>query len=147
MPRCVWCNRSAGELRTLVLRRGREQQSVAVHPEHETSVLDWHAFALRHEASLVLRMTLRPLVLLASIGLAALVDKRLIPVVAGLAIAWVATTIWRFPFATPQTVGLLGIRRSVTLARAIAVGIGIIGGAFAAVGWWLPVIVRHGRVS
>jgi uncharacterized membrane protein len=46
-----------------------------------------------------------------------------VPVV-GLAIVALAAFMARFPFPTPQTVQLLGLRRSLFLVR---VGIGIIG--------------------
>ena len=138
MPRCIWCHQSTGELRTLLLRNGREHRFVIVHPEHEERVIDWHNFVLTHQASLVLRLALLPLVLLAVIGLASLVNSRLIPIAVGVVVVCVAATVWRFPFATPQTVSLLGVRRSVSISRALAVVLGLLGAILASARLWLP---------
>ncbi len=92
---------------------------------------------MKHQASFVLRVAMLPLALLALIGLASLLNKRLILVGVGLAVVWVAATFWQFPFATPQTVSLLDMRRSVTLTRTLAAGLALLGVILAGAGWWL----------
>jgi hypothetical protein len=47
MNRCLWCNRSDGELRTVTLRAGKERRDVPVHPAHEAQLVAWHARVVR----------------------------------------------------------------------------------------------------
>ena len=130
MTRCLWCNGSEGELRTVTLIEGRARRPVAVHSAPEASLAAWHARVASDTPRFVATMAFAPLILLAAIGLAALVSRTLTSVVLGLALVALAAFVWRHPYATPLTVRLLGVRRSVRLVRAAAVVLAI--GGFAA---------------
>jgi hypothetical protein len=130
MNRCLWCNQSDGELRTVTLREGRERRDVTVHPEHEAALVAWHARVASDTQRFVTTLVFTPLVLLAAVGLAALVSRASTFVVLGLALIALSAFMWAHPYATPQTVRLVGVRRSITLVRA-ATAVLAAGGAFA----------------
>ena len=119
MNRCLWCNESSGELRTVTLRQGKERRDVFVHAAHQSSLVDWHARAVNEAQRFVTIVAFAPLFILAAVGLAALVSRRSTPVIIGLALIALAALMWRHPFATPQTVRLMGVRRSIIVVRAL----------------------------
>lgn len=119
MARCIWCNGGEGELRSVTLHEARERREVPVHPEHEASLLAWHARVTRDTQRFVTVVAFTPLALLAFVGLAALVNPASIFVALGLSLIALATFLWAHPYATPQTVRLLGVRRSIVLARGL----------------------------
>jgi len=125
MTRCLWCNGSDGELRTVTLSQGRERRSVPVHTAHESALVEWHARVAHHTPRLVMTLAFAPLVLLAALGLAALISRGTVFFVLGLALIALAAHMWTHPYATPQTVRLVGVRRSIALVRALAVPLGL----------------------
>jgi hypothetical protein len=118
MTRCVWCNRADGELRTVTLAQGRERRAVTVHPAHEASLVAWHARATNDTQRFVTTIAFTPLVLLGALGLAALVGRGATFLVLGLALIALAAFMWAHPYATPLTVRLVGVQRSIFLVRA-----------------------------
>jgi hypothetical protein len=119
MNRCLWCNGSEGELRTVALHEGKQRHDVLVHPAHEASLVGWHARVAGDTPRFVTIVAFTPMLLLAAVGVAALVSRASTLVVVGLAVIALAAFIWRHPHATPQTVRLLGVRRSITVVRLI----------------------------
>jgi hypothetical protein len=73
-------------------------------------------------------LTFTPLFILAAVGLAALVSRASTFIILGLALVALAAFMWAHPYATPQTVRLLGVRRSITLVRVATVALAL-GGA------------------
>jgi hypothetical protein len=128
MARCVWCNRTDGEMRTVtVLAEGRERRTVTVHAAHEAPFLAWHARVASDTPRFVMTIAFTPLVLLVAVGVAALVGRPAVALVLGLAATALAVVMWTHPYATPQTVRLVGVRRSIALARAGALLMGLVG--------------------
>ncbi len=119
MNRCLWCNGSDGVLRTITLGEGRVRRDVTVHPEHEADLVAWHARLVRDTPRFVTIFAFTPLLLLAAIGLAALVSRSAVLVVLGLWLIGFAAFVWSHPYATPLTIRLVGVRRSVALARGL----------------------------
>ena len=111
-------------MRVIEVGERRDRALLTVHPEHEPLVRHWIAEEAAHGDRFVMVVVFTPFILLALVGLAALLNRQLIVPVIGLAIVALAAFMARFPFPTPQTVQLLGLRRSLFLVR---VGIGIIG--------------------
>jgi len=111
---------------------------VAVHAAHEASLVAWHARATRDVQRFVMTMVFTPLVLLAALGLAALIGRWATWLVLGLALMALAAFMWTHPYATPLTVRLVGVRRSVTLVRAasVLVAIGGVSASVAGLGGW-----------
>lgn len=126
MTRCIWCNQSDPD-RTVTLSAGRERRTVPVHAAHEASLVAWHARATREARRFVTTMVLAPLAVLAAVGLAALVSRAMAFAVIGLAIIALAAYAWTHPYATPQTVRLIGVRRSIALVRLVSVPLGLAG--------------------
>jgi len=129
MARCIWCNQPDGEMRTVTvpLAEGRQRRTVTVHAAHEAPFLAWHARLVSDTPRFVTTIAFTPLVLLAALGLAALVGRPAIALVLGLALTALAVFMWVYPYATPQTVRLVGVRRSIALARAGALLLGVVG--------------------
>jgi hypothetical protein len=131
VTRCLWCNGSDGELRTVTLpMEGRERRAVPVHAAHEAQLVEWHARVARDTPRVVMTLAFTPLVLVAVVTLAVVLGGGMLLAVLGLLLTALGAFMWAHPYATPQTIRFLGVRRSVALARAfallLAVG-GIIG--------------------
>jgi len=99
------------------LSEGRERRDVWVHARHEACLVRWHARVARDAGRLVTTMVLMPLVLLPTLGIAALAGEGAVLPVLGLALIAIAALMWTHPYATPQTVRLVGGRASIALAR------------------------------
>ena len=144
-PRCAWCHNSAGDLEPLLLERGPRREFVYVHREHAAAVAAWHTALASAEPSLTTGFALLPLALLAVIGITATVSWRLVTPLVGLLLVALAVVVWRHPFATAQTVTLLGIRRSVVLARSLAGALVVVGSLAIAIGIWISTMSSHER--
>jgi hypothetical protein len=132
MARCLWCNGSDGELRTVTLTQGRERRVVTVHAEHEAALVEWHGRVVSDTPRFVLTMVIAPLAVFAVVGLAAFLSRTLTFVLLGLALIALAAYMWAHPYATPQTVRLVGVRRSIAIVRIAVVPIAL-GGVVAAI--------------
>jgi hypothetical protein len=117
MTRCAWCNGSDGELRRVTLVEGRERRDVSVHAKHEASLVRWHARVARSGPRVVTILVFAPLLLLASVGVAALAGRGAVLAIVGLAVIGIASVVWKHPYATPQTMRIVGVRTSITLVR------------------------------
>lgn len=136
MDRCIWCHSTRGDLRPLSLQDGRQTLSGFVHPDHEAAVRHWHQQAHLRGNTLIVLLVLLPLGLLAALGAAALVSRRLLLPAAGLAILGLGSIVARFPFPTPQTITLLGLQRAIRLVRTLSVLVITLGAALAGLGIW-----------
>lgn len=115
--RCVWSNEYDEGTRMVVLQvRGRPaaDEVVNVCPAHEAKVRRIHRRAERYGN-----------VLFASFGVSVIVmvgsTLAGIGVGMGMGVIFFGTAILILPFPTPQTVGALGMRRAVWVARGIGV--------------------------
>ncbi|RMH85686.1 MAG: hypothetical protein D6681_16105 [Calditrichaeota bacterium] len=132
-PRCVWCNGTEGQLieveavvRNEVGLNPRPRQ-FTVHPGCHQEFREFADYALKYT----------PVVIVAFIGLTLLMmvgafwQPKIIP---GL-LFLMAVVIWKFPFATPQTVEAVGLKTSIFLARLGGVLVLITGFATAFLLW------------
>lgn len=132
MTRCAWCNRSDGELRSVTLAEGRQRHVHAVHAAHEAALRDWHGRVVSDTPRFVTTMVIAPAVVFAAVGVAAVVSRALAFVLLGVALIALAAYMWANPYATPQTVRLVGVRRSIALVRLAAVPLAL-GGVVATI--------------
>ena len=123
MLRCLWCNRPGADVREIVVttvnRFGASprQETLAVHPEHERALRAYTERARRFGGLFLALVG----VCLGSALLLELVLLRMNPsygtVGIGLAVALLGGLIAAFPFATPETIAMMGGRASMRLAR------------------------------
>ena len=113
--RCVWCHKSGGTLKTLPARVPNTlgtvgEVSVAVHPEHEAELSRFLAYQRRYA---------RLFLLLVLLGVVALLIFAALGWEAGATsvIAYYGVLFIVFPFATPTTVEMIGMKSSVRLVR------------------------------
>lgn len=135
--RCTWSGERSNRVVPISIpgtdRFGRPAEDRSVH------VLPEHADQLRAFAALVQRkgrLFLGSIVALvlaalgaALLGSAGLLSDRTSTAVAGLSVAGLGILLVFLPFATPETVAWLGVRRSVRLARilgAVALLLGLL---------------------
>lgn len=120
--RCVWCNRP-GVLKQVTVKitnrfgLDRIEQTLLVHPEHEQLVKEFSEFAVRNArrflvilASLILAILPLEVVLLAANAQWALWGI-------ALAVSGICMAVTLYPFPTPETVKLLGLRSAIRFAR------------------------------
>jgi len=130
-PICMWCH--AGGLEQLE-SMDCQRERLLVHPSHraqlesycrETATMKWR-FLGGIGLSILLGI-LGALLVTRSAGSSG-------AVIAGAAVALVGVTLLRYPFATPETVAWIGVRRSITVVRlaacvilALAIGVAAYG--------------------
>jgi hypothetical protein len=132
--RCIWCNRSTGAVREVSLpmvdRFGGnvKQQILWVHAEHEEALRRFVAGVVRNA-----RMFLAVVLLIAGAMLLLVIcaafsgSERWAAIGAASCTMLIAVTMVWFPFATPETVGAIGIHRAITLVRVLACGLFALG--------------------
>ena len=120
--RCAWTNRDSDQLKEIILvapnRLGLQPTQRAFHvlPEFEPA-LRRHIERLRRFGLLFVLSVL--LLTIALVMAAAL--QQLVPI--AVMIALIGVLLIAFPFATPETVALLGFRKSIILVRCLGVGV------------------------
>jgi len=142
MPdRCVWCHRSDEPLTTIRVERPAwlpshvNEEEVVVHPDHEEPVRAFYAAVRRHGPT-AFRLLIR-IALFGSLAAAgtAFVSPFLSLGVAVLMLVGIGATLLRYPFSTPETVQLFGIRRARRIARGVGLACILFGLGLA--GWGL----------
>ena len=129
MPRCIWTHETSDRTVPVTLDvpsstgGGATQRTVDVLPEHEADLRAYNARATRYGRPFVLAMlAFSALLLGVAVGGAVLgLSETLVSRLVGLGVAAIGWLTIAFPFATPQTVGMLGVRRSIHLARGLGV--------------------------
>lgn len=124
---CAWCGHSDDSLTTITvdapdrLAASTREQTLAVHPEHEAPLRAYLEHARTHgRRFLVLVVLLAGVGPLVGIGLLA-VSERLGLTVVGSSVAALGGVLMVYPFATPETVHLLGVKRARVTVRVVAV--------------------------
>lgn len=130
-PRCLWTNRTGEGLREITLPtldrfaiRAREER-VHVLPEHEAELRRFNDYANRYARLFLALMLLGTLALLVF----ALADS---DSGVGVSIALLGLLGIVFPFATPETVQMLGMRSAIRTTRIFGVGVAALGVLIAA---------------
>lgn len=121
--RCIWSGQRDAGTREVVLRPDpvHRPEAFAVCPAHEAEFLAFHERVFRRQYRFLAGMGV---IVVAAIA-AALIGE---PWAAAIALVFAGTVVFVYPFATPQTVALVGVRRSIALARGLAlltVGLGV----------------------
>lgn len=96
-----------------------EEKDFLVEPEHEEELRAFVLYANKHARLFMGLVSILSVACL--VGAFLLKDRPEMRWVLGATIALLGATIWIFPFATPETTAMLGLRASRTLARASAV--------------------------
>jgi hypothetical protein len=133
--RCIWCNGSEGVVversAAIVDRFGTNAtpQAFWTHAEHEVPMRDFVASANANARTVVIGIAVALLaILLGSVAVALAGEGgRLLGIAAGVGTMAIGALLVRWPFATPETVSLLGVRRSMTMVRVLAMGVVILG--------------------
>lgn len=143
--KCIWCNQSGGELRTIELpapnqfpHEGREPrlEEALVHPEHESRARDFVETAYREGGIFIGVMLFLPFLLFVPAAVAAALSiggrgfEYWMTIFGGAVLILLGLFMMRFPFSTPTTTRFLGLKHSIWLVRMLAV-------AIAAQGIWL----------
>lgn len=137
--RCIWCNQEDASVREVTLpvvgRWGAHptERALAVHEEHAEALRAFVAHANRNGRRFVLGIVGVSLVMLVvPAGVTAFGgDPHLVPFAVGAGTALIGAMTVAWPFATPQTVAMLGIERSVRLVRRVGGGLVFLGLAIA----------------
>lgn len=126
--RCIWSNEKGEHLKEITVTtlspfatRTREE-TVFVSPEHEREFRRFNAYELRY-GRLFVGIILAGTVLLAAFALGGS------SLGAGLTMIAIGVVTLLFPFATPQTVRIHGLRRSIQMSRRLGmlgVGLGVL---------------------
>ena len=132
--RCIWCNRSGGELVDIA---GAEERMtgmrVLVHPEHRDEAERFIAFTQRSRNRFFMAfvgmfaVAIPAFVILSSYG-----ERATLLAVAGL-LGYMAVMILVYPCATPQTVENMGIKRSIVLVRGMGIFLLVFAAAMATI--------------
>lgn len=122
MNKCVYCHREIRELRLVTV--GKEQEPLACCGEDcARGTLQFYRFFERTKAVFLAGITVSMALLFAGVILLSM--RRMQPgaYAMGAAMSLLGLIILLFPFATPQTFNLLGIRKTVWFVRLLGVAI------------------------
>ncbi len=127
---CRWCGSSDGELKTITVETptrfatSTKEETMSVHPEHESELRAFNKEVQAH-GKRFLTLSLFFGVVLPMIGLGGLpfVSGAVVSSVIGLSTLALGVVLYLYPFATPETVEMLGVKKSVRLVRILAIGI------------------------
>jgi len=118
-PKCVWCHKRGGELREIVVympevwTKDEREVHVAVHPEHEEETRRFCDRVRRYGRTFLIAFLVAVPLLIAAVIFV------WVPVLS-FVLAYYGVLTLLFPFCTETTVELMGIHRSVRLARGAA---------------------------
>lgn len=125
MPTCIWTNKTTDRAVPVTLdvpsNTGGERtpQTMHVLPEHEADLRAYNERVARWGRPMIVGLLgLSGLMVAVALGggLAGWSDRTVAQIAGGLVVA-MSVVLFAFPFATPQTVGMFGIRTSIRLAR------------------------------
>lgn len=121
MPeRCVWCNRSTGSIAEHRIDTARGSFLLPVHDHHLPAVRRFCAGAARFERKLLPILLIALLFSSVVVAVVGSVSAQAQALLIGLLLLALAAILWIYPYATPFTVGWIGMRRSVVLVRVLA---------------------------
>jgi hypothetical protein len=128
--RCLWCNSASGNLKEITAasidRLGHDagDRQFTVHLEHEEALRAFLVLAARRGRGFVLGVTAISLLMVAIAVVTAMTDLPGLAITSiGVCSAALGLMVFKWPFATPETVGAVGVRGAVFLARALAAGL------------------------
>lgn len=116
MKKCVWCNRSGGELKAIKLTvwnsfaTAQREVTLNVHPQHEQQARKLSQRRLRFARLFLLAIL--------SLSAIALVTVLIAPTVTSVSLVLMGVVFIVLPFVTDETINLMGMRSGMWLARA-----------------------------
>jgi hypothetical protein len=127
---CYWCGSSDGETKTITVETinpiatSTQEETLTVHPEHESELRAFNEKTVAYGSRFLILAILFGAVL-PTIGAALLpvVGKAVGLGIVGGSILLLSAVFYVYPFATPETVDMLGVKTSVRLVRVLAIGI------------------------
>ncbi len=126
--RCLWCNQRGGALENVGLPSELDGQSEGtVHAEHRQPLVSFMELVERRKNLFVGLVLALVFLMMNSTILGLAVGWTVGVLVMGVTLLGLGAVTWFMPFATPQTVQMMGVRRSIIVARACAAGVGIFG--------------------
>lgn len=138
--RCIWTNRKSDRVKEITIkitdRFGRKpyQKKVWVLPEYEKDLRDFNEYAVKYSYLflwLVLGLPFIP-VFLSMFLFLEIITGTVILTVVGITTILIGLALIKFPFTTPETVNMIGLKSSIKTAKIIGAGVIILGlGAFA----------------
>ena len=124
--RCIWCGRESDALETVELptldRWGHPAgvRRFPVDPQHRQALLAFSAFSTRYAPRFLPALGLWLLATVVASWFRGIAGG-------GLGLMLLGPLMFALPFATPETVAALGIRRSLVLVRCMAAAIALMG--------------------
>jgi len=134
---CYWCGSSDGEFKTITvetptrLAMSTKEETLIVHPEHEAELRAFNEKARAHgKRFLILALLFGAIVpivgagllpFVVGAGLLPFVSDAVVTIVIGVSTVALSVVLYLYPFATPETVDMLGVKKSVRLVRMLAI--------------------------
>lgn len=121
-PKCIWTNQRSDRLKEIEIETagrfgaGRKKETVYVLEEHEQKVRNFASHVDRNALRFTLFMLALPFVGVVAALLTAINEFIGLVVVGGMLVL-LGIVLIVYPFATPLTVKVLGLRRSILIAR------------------------------
>ena len=133
---CTWCGESEGTLKTITVETSNRlgtstrEETMTVHPEHEAELRAFAEQARRYGGRFLLLSLLFGLFIPISGVFAGIIwtSDALITGIVGLSIIVLGVVMYVYPFATPETVDMLGVKSSQRLVRILSIVTAALGG-------------------
>lgn len=132
---CIWTNLKTEKAKEITIKTvnrfggGVHEKKVYILPEYEQQFRKFNAYVLRYSKFfliLVLGLPVIPIVLTFFLYLE-FITGTLILFVTGLVTFSIGITLILFPFSTPETVNIFGLKRAISIVRIMGVLVSLLG--------------------
>lgn len=125
MKKCIWTNKKSEDLKELEIKNlnTKKIETVYILPEFEQKFLEFHKFAEKYANKFLIAI----MSLTFSLVFIVVLPKSIIPYFLSLGLFLMGILCYFFPFVTPETVKMLGIKKSIIIAKILGVIIALIG--------------------
>lgn len=133
--RCIWTNRQSERVKEVKLltmdRLGRNprEKSFYVLPGYEQKLIGFNDFLIRYKhifLRLVFGLPVIPIVLV-PFAISGFISGPIMVFIGGGVTMLIGCTILFFPLATPETVGMFGLKKSIQIVRILGVVVVLLG--------------------
>lgn len=121
--KCIWSNQYSDDLIEINTTHKSDQQSYFVLPEYETQTNDFLVYIDKHSTRFM--VSLITLLLIMSIAVAVLEPFR--EFIVGGCLVLLGVLMMKYPFATPQTVEMMGFRSSIKFVKGLSIVVMVLG--------------------
>jgi len=129
--RCIWCNKRDNDLKEITVTVSNRfaskprEEKFSIHVEHEGVFRKFNEYSQRFSKLFLILVGVSLLTMVLLQIVLVVVDKTLGIVGIGLAAIFLGSLVIVFPFSTPETVMIFGLKTAIKLVRGAGLVVGV----------------------